>query len=70
MSPVTFCDSNALVHYSSVLQKGVTVSTTEAEYVALSDSSKDVLWLSHILAELNEPQNQVPVYQDNIGSAN
>ena len=37
---------NDLVYYSSVLQKGVTVSITEAEYVALSDSSKDGVWRS------------------------
>ena len=43
----------SLVNWISKGQKIVTVSSTEAEYVALSDGSKETTFIMNLLNELN-----------------
>lgn len=43
---------NCLVSWKSVLQKTVSLSSTEAEYKAASDAAREVLWLRQLLAEI------------------
>ncbi|CAN0119247.1 unnamed protein product, partial [Heterosigma akashiwo] len=38
--------------WTSRLQKSVSTSTTEAEYLALGECTKDVMWLRYLLSEL------------------
>ena len=40
------------VRWSSKLQNWVTVSTTEAEYVAAVEAAKEAIWLRNLLTEL------------------
>ena len=42
--------------WTSRLQKSVSTCTTEAEYLALGECTKDVMWLRYLLAELGFKQ--------------
>ncbi|CAM9955988.1 unnamed protein product, partial [Heterosigma akashiwo] len=42
--------------WTSRLQKSVSTSTTEAEYLALGECTKDVMWLRYLLSELGAKQ--------------
>ena len=59
---------NAPIYAASILEKGVTLSSTEAEYVALSEATKTITWLRRVLNEIGIAQAPSVVYQDNIGS--
>ena len=59
-SPISWC---------SKLQKSVALSTTESEYMAMCDASKDVVWLRGLLKALQEEQRRPTVVnQDNVGA--
>ena len=59
---------NALIAYKSILQRCVATSSTEAEYIALSEVAQAVVWLRNLLEELGIPQKATAVWQDNEGS--
>lgn len=44
---------NGIVSWSCKKQPIITLSSTEAEYVALTHSSKDILWIHKILSEFS-----------------
>lgn len=58
----------SLIHYTSSLQKGITLSSTEAEYVALSDATKMIIWVRRILEEFGKKQERTLVGEDNAGA--
>ena len=47
---ITF--SGGAVSWQSRLQKCVALSTTKAEYIAITDASKELLWMKKFLQEL------------------
>ena len=47
------------VSWNSTLQKIVALSTTEAEYVAVSESAKEIVWLQSFLKELGKMNGKV-----------
>jgi hypothetical protein len=52
--------------WSSRQQRCVSLSSAEAEYVALSEAGRDVIWLRRLLSELRCPvTHPTPVYEDN-----
>lgn len=54
------------VSWSSKLQKTVSLSTTEAEYNALAETTKEVLWTRSLLEELGVRQEKsTTIYNDN-----
>ncbi|KIJ49713.1 hypothetical protein M422DRAFT_89278, partial [Sphaerobolus stellatus SS14] len=54
------------IGWSSKLQDFVTLSTTEAEYVAAVEAGKEILWMRHILEEFGYPvQEASPLLIDN-----
>ena len=61
------------VHWCSKLQTEIALSTTEAEYIALSQSLREVIPLIELLKEINEvfpiylptPKIKCKVYEDN-----
>ena len=59
----------ALIYYKSTLQKCVALSSSEAEYVAMSEAGRIAIWLRSVLNELGVKQGPTTVYQDNPGSA-
>ncbi|CAA7029323.1 unnamed protein product [Microthlaspi erraticum] len=52
------------VSWRSCLQKFVALSTTEAEYVALSEASREAVWLKGICEELGFKQGVVNIHCD------
>ena len=52
-SGYTFCMSGAAITWSSKRQQTVALSSTEAEYMAATHATKEAVWLSKLLAELN-----------------
>nr|GEU39017.1 hypothetical protein [Tanacetum cinerariifolium] len=54
-----------LVSWSSKSQKSVTISSTEAEYIALSGCYAQVLWIRSQLTDYGLGFNKIPMYCDN-----
>ena len=52
------------VSWGSQLQKIVALSTTEAEYVATTEASKEMVWLQSFLEELGKKQEDNVLYCD------
>jgi ATP-binding cassette subfamily B (MDR/TAP) protein 1 len=52
------------VSWQSRLQKYVSLSTTDAEYIAAVDACKEVLWMKNFLQELNMKQEKYILYCD------
>ena len=46
------------VSWMSRLQKCVSLSSTEAEYVAIAEAGKDMIWLANYLEELGKKQSE------------
>ncbi|KAL2251475.1 UNVERIFIED_CONTAM: Retrovirus-related Pol polyprotein from transposon TNT 1-94 [Sesamum indicum] len=59
-----FTYGGTAVSWVSKLQKVVTLSTTEAEYVAVTEAAKELIWLQHFLGELGKPQADVILHGD------
>ncbi|KAL2237238.1 UNVERIFIED_CONTAM: Retrovirus-related Pol polyprotein from transposon TNT 1-94 [Sesamum indicum] len=59
-----FTYGGTAVSWVSKLQKVVTLSTTEAEYVAVTEAAKELIWLQHFLGELGKPQADVILHSD------
>ncbi|KAL2235826.1 UNVERIFIED_CONTAM: Retrovirus-related Pol polyprotein from transposon TNT 1-94 [Sesamum indicum] len=59
-----FTYGDTAVSWVSKLQKVVTLSTTEAEYVAVTEAVKELIWLQHFLGELGKPQADVILHSD------
>jgi hypothetical protein len=54
-----------IVSWISKLQKVVALSTTEAEYVATTEVSKEMIWLQRFMEELGKKQENSRLYCDN-----
>ncbi|KAL5549510.1 hypothetical protein UlMin_004741 [Ulmus minor] len=62
----TLCD--CCVSWKSQLQSIVTLSTTEAEYIATTEAMKEAIWLKGLLKELKLLKGEVNVYSDSQSS--
>ncbi|GJY03009.1 retrovirus-related pol polyprotein from transposon TNT 1-94 [Tanacetum coccineum] len=54
-----------LVSWSSKKQKSMAISTTEAEYIALSGCCAQILWMRSQLSDYGFTFNKIPLYCDN-----
>ncbi|GJR71419.1 hypothetical protein Tco_0083784 [Tanacetum coccineum] len=54
-----------LVSWSSKKQKSIAISTTEAEYIAMSGCCAQILWMRSQLMESGFSFNNIPLYCDN-----
>ena len=76
---IGFCDSNFcayldkrrsltgygnVISWKSSLQYVVALSTTEAEFMALTEAIKEALWLLSLAKEFGVKQETVPIYSD------
>ena len=58
--------NNSSIIWCSKIQQTVALSSTEAEYIALSLASRDVIWLRNLLRELGFAQESATViFEDN-----
>ena len=46
------------MRWMSRLQTCVSLSSTEAEYVAIAEAEKDLIWLAYYLEELGKKQSE------------
>src|SRR5580765_2621919 len=60
--------ANAAISWSSRKQKSVALSSTEAEYVSLSEAAKEAIHLKKFLGEILENQEELVIYNDNQGA--
>ena len=64
-----FMISGAAIAWSRKKQPVVALSTTEAEYVALSAATQEAVWLSRLLSDIKAPpQTPVLIKEDNQGT--
>lgn len=58
-----------IISWTSIQQPPVALSTTEAEYMALSSACSEVMWLRNIITDMDiELQEQVIIHEDNISA--
>ncbi len=63
------CLGNSPVSWASRLQRSVAQSTTEAEYMAIADCAKDVLWFQQLFKDLQITINKpIVIFSDNQGA--
>jgi len=60
--------AQGITSWLSRKQKSVTLSSTEAEYMALSDCSCQLVWTSNLLSEIGFDIPVPYLYGDNLGS--
>jgi hypothetical protein len=60
--------AKGLISWTSHAQKTVALSSTEAEYMVLSDCSRQVVWMHTLLGELDYKLIAIPICGDNQGS--
>ena len=64
-----FLISNGPVSWLSKKQPIVTLSTCEAEYVALSTATQEAVWIKRLLSDFHVPQKEATVImEDNQGA--
>jgi hypothetical protein len=51
--------------WSSKKQQGASLSSTEAEYLALSEGAREAVWLRMLLEECGQPQGAITLHCDN-----
>uniref|UniRef100_A0AAV1VK26 Integrase catalytic domain-containing protein n=1 Tax=Peronospora matthiolae TaxID=2874970 RepID=A0AAV1VK26_9STRA len=69
-SGYVFMMSGGCISWKSQKQRTVALSSTEAEYMALSEATKEAVWLKVLLGELGEMTSDeaIKMYEDNQGS--
>ena len=63
-----FTLGSAAVSWVSRLQKIIVLSTTEAEYVAITKASKEMIWLKGFMEELGKGQENSKLYSDSMSA--
>ena len=61
---IVFTIANAPVSWKSTLQSTVALSTTEAEYMAITKAAKEAIWLQGLLRELGIGQDGITIFCD------
>ena len=68
-SGYVFKVANCTVSWSSKKQGSVTKSTTEAEYVALSQATQEAIWMRKLLSDIGcKSEEPTTIYEDNQGA--
>ena len=60
--------ADGLISWTSHVQKTIVYSSTEAEYMPLSDCTCQVTWIQSLLGEVSYKLNTIPICGDNQGS--
>ena len=68
-SGYSFLKNGSAVSWCSKRQPCVALSTAEAEYIALSSSAQEAIWLTNILRDFNyQDDSPITIYEDNISA--
>ncbi|CEG45551.1 Phosphatidylinositol kinase (PIK-G3) [Plasmopara halstedii] len=69
-SGYAFMMNGGCISWKSKKQRTVALSSTEAEYMALTEATQEAIWLKTFLCELGEMRDEDPVkiFEDNQGS--
>ncbi|GJS79818.1 retrovirus-related pol polyprotein from transposon TNT 1-94 [Tanacetum coccineum] len=65
MALTAYADANHAVSWSSKKQTSTSISSTEAEYIAMSGCCAQILWMRSQLSDYGFAYNHVPLYCDN-----
>jgi transposase InsO family protein len=68
MTGYVFTLGDSVVSWKATLQPTVTLSTTEAEYMALTEAAKEGIWLKGLINDLGVHQDQAIVYCDSLSA--
>ena len=68
MTGYVFTLAGGPVSWRSTLQATVALSTTEAEYMAVTEAFKEAIWLQGLLDDLGIVQEQIPVHCDSLSA--
>ncbi|KAJ4715506.1 Retrovirus-related Pol polyprotein from transposon TNT 1-94 [Melia azedarach] len=68
MTSYVFTFSTSVVSWKATLQPTVTLSTTEAEYMALTEAAKEGIWLKGLVSDLGLHHDQAIVYCDSLSA--
>jgi len=60
--------ADGAISWTSKAQKTIALSSTEAEYMSISDASRQLVWIHSLLGELKIPIKSIPLCGDNQGS--
>ena len=60
--------ANGIFSWNSRAQKSIALSSTEAEYMSLSDTSRQLVWIRTLFKELGIHLGPIPLCSDNQGS--
>ncbi len=64
-SAYVFKYNNCTISLNSAKQKTVSLSSTEAEFIALARAVKEAVWLKQLLVELSRKSEKINIYCDN-----
>ena len=53
------------ISWQSIFQKCITLSTTEAEYIAITEGAKELLWMKEFIKDLDFEQSRFVLFCDN-----
>ncbi|XP_047334054.1 secreted RxLR effector protein 161-like [Impatiens glandulifera] len=68
MTGYVFTLGGSVVSWKATLQPTVTLSTTEAEYMALTEAAKEGIWLKGLVSNLGLHHDQALVYCDSLSA--
>ncbi|KAG7564482.1 hypothetical protein ISN44_As10g012460 [Arabidopsis suecica] len=68
MTGYVFTLGNSVISWKATLQPTVTLSTTEAEYMALTEAAKEGIWLKGLVSDLGLHHDQATVYCDSLSA--
>ena len=57
--------AGAVCSWNTHAQKTIALSSTEAEYMSLSDTSRQFIWVRNLFSELGIELAPIPLYRDN-----
>jgi hypothetical protein len=60
--------SGTAISWNSRVQKTIALSSTEAEYMSLYDTCRQLVWMHSFLKELGMPVDTIPLCGDNQGA--
>ena len=59
---------NGIVSWLSRRQRNITLSSTKAEYVGMTEASKQISWIRNLLSEMRFNIKSIPLLVDNQGA--